>query len=74
MRKFFKRYGKQILTAAIVTAATILVYILAHKAATAERGYEALGGEMFVALAPAFIATVRKTSKHDKGVRQNVLQ
>lgn len=32
----------------LILAVAIIAYILAHKAATVERGYEAIGGEIFV--------------------------
>ena len=36
--------------AVLVLAVAIFAYILAHKAGTAERGYEAVGGEIFIPL------------------------
>lgn len=55
MKHFLKRHGKRIFTAAAITAATVTVYLLAHQAATFERGYEALGGEMFVFIIPLLV-------------------
>ena len=52
MKRFFKRNAKPIIKAVLILAAAIIAYILAHKAGTAERGYEAVGGELFV---PALI-------------------
>lgn len=54
MKKFFKRNAKPILKATLIFAAAIVAYILAHKAGTAERGYEAIGGEIFVPLLIVF--------------------
>lgn len=55
MKKFFKKYGKKIILFVVITAATIAAYIAAHEFATFERGYEAIGGEMFIPLLPALI-------------------
>lgn len=48
MKRIFKKRGKRILIAAGITAATIIAYVLAHNAATDWRGYEAIGGEIFI--------------------------
>jgi hypothetical protein len=48
MKKFLKRNAKAITKTVLISAVAILAYILAHKAGTAERGYEAVGGEIFV--------------------------
>ena len=48
MKKFFKRHEKTIIKAALITAAAIIAYELAHDFGTAERGYNAIGGEIFV--------------------------
>ncbi len=50
MKKFFKNNAKTIMQAVLVLAVAIFAYILAHKAGTAERGYEAVGGEIFIPL------------------------
>lgn len=47
MKRFFN-FLKSNRTKIILAVAAIVTYILAHKAGTAERGYEAIGGEMFV--------------------------
>lgn len=39
---------KTIIKTVLILAVAIIAYILAHKAATVERGYEAIGGEIFV--------------------------
>lgn len=48
MKKFFKRNAEGIIKAVLTGSLAIVAYILAHKAGTAERGYEAIGGEIFV--------------------------
>ena len=39
---------KNIIKTLIITTGAIVAYELAHKAGTEERGYEAVGGEIFV--------------------------
>ena len=54
MKRFIKRNRKKIIkTLAIVTVA-LIAYQIAHNVATAERGYEAVGGELFVPLLVIF--------------------
>lgn len=50
MRKFFKRNAKNIVKWSVIIAVALIVYILAHKYATDQRGYEAVGGEIFLPL------------------------
>lgn len=50
MKKIFKKHWKAIIKAVLVLAAAIVAYKLAHEAATIERGYEAIGGEVFIPL------------------------
>lgn len=39
---------KAIIKHLVIGAVAIGAYVLAHKAGTAERGYEAIGGEVFI--------------------------
>lgn len=55
---FLKQNGKTILKGLLISFATIAAYDLLHVLATAERGYEAYGGELFALLIPFFIAVV----------------
>lgn len=58
MKKVTKRKKKQIKKAVLTVVAIVAViggYIAAHIAATAERGYETVGGELMI-LAIPFIA------------------
>lgn len=48
IKRFLKQNYKAIIKAALILTAAIVAYILAHKAGTAERGYEAIGGEIFI--------------------------
>lgn len=45
---------KVILKYAALTAVGILLYYILHGQATAERGYEAIGGEVFALFLPGF--------------------
>ena len=66
LRKLFKQHRKSIITAVIVTIATIMAFILAHNAATVERGYKAIGGEVFALLLPFLFFTAKKNAKETK--------
>ena len=53
MKKFLKfivHNRKAIIKTVVVGAVAIGAYVLAHNAGTAERGYEAIGGEIFIPL------------------------
>ena len=50
MKKFFKRNAKDIIKYTLILVTAIIAYVIAHKAGNAERGYEAVGGEIFVPL------------------------
>lgn len=53
---FIDRNFKSIVKWLLAIIATILVYNILHSIGTAERGYEAIGGELFGALAiPLFV-------------------
>ena len=49
-KKFLKKHFRFILKALGMTAFVVMAYIVAHNYATGERGYEAVGGEIFVPL------------------------
>lgn len=57
MKKFIRKYGLTILLVAIVLFVTSSLFFSLHEYATAWRGYNALGGEMFVFAIP-FVAYV----------------
>lgn len=56
MKKRIKNFARnnwwEITKAVLLTIITILIYVYCHKLATIERGYEAIGGEMFAFLIP----------------------
>lgn len=63
MKKLFRRNVKTIMKCALTLAVAIIAYILAHKAGTAERGYEAIGGEIFIPLLIVFAEDIWKIIK-----------
>lgn len=54
---------KTIVKAVLILAAAIVAYILAHEAGTAERGYEAIGGEIFIPFLIIFAEDIWKFIK-----------
>lgn len=74
MKRFIKRHGKGTMSAVGITAATIAVYLFAHDTATVQRGYEAIGGEIFIFLIPAFVVWFAPKAKElFKGAAKDVL-
>lgn len=65
---------KQIMKYLLLTAGGLLAFLIAHHAATASRGYEAIGGEGVFILLPILwwlIATMIKDTKNIKEDMQN---
>ena len=57
----------------VTLAVAITAFILAHKAGTAERGYEAIGGEIFLFFLIVFAEDIWKIIKAPfKAVKNNV--
>ena len=50
--RFLKEYYKPILIGLFLAAVLIYGYTLLHNIATTERGYNAIGGEIFIFLIP----------------------
>ena len=48
--RFIIHNRKNILKTLAIFGVAVGAYVLAHKAGTAERGYEAIGGEIFIPL------------------------
>lgn len=63
MKKFLQRYGKAIIKAVLTFAVAVVAYILAHKVGTAERGYEAIGGEIFIPFIVVFATDIWEAIK-----------
>jgi hypothetical protein len=53
--KILKENWKCILKWTFVFVLSVVAFILLHKLATVERGYNAIGGEMFMFLIPFFV-------------------
>lgn len=63
MKKIKSNYIKYALKIAGITALTIICFVLAHKAATVQRGYDALGGELAFLLLPFFLWVAPKLTE-----------
>lgn len=50
MKKFLRRNGKTIFKGLLIAIVAIVVFEVLHDIATSQRGYEAIGGEIFVPL------------------------
>lgn len=50
IKRFLKQNYKAIIKAVLTLTVAAIAYVLAHKAGTEMRGYEAIGGEIFVPL------------------------
>lgn len=48
MKKFLRHNRKAIIKTLFIGSVAYFVYMLAHKAGTAERGTDAIGGEIFI--------------------------
>ena len=74
MKRFFKLNGKTIIKAILLLAAALVAYTLAHKAGTAERGYDAVGGEIFIPFLIVFAKDIWEIIKAPfKAVKANAL-
>ena len=63
IKRFLKHNYKAIIKYTLILAVAIIAYELAHKAGTAERGYEAVGGEIFIPLLIIFAEDIWKIIK-----------
>lgn len=68
MKKFMKKYFKKALLATAIIAALCIGYAILHAIATAERHYNAVGGEIFIFLLPYIISVAIKTAKEIKAM------
>lgn len=67
--KLLKENWKWILKWTFVFALSIVAFVVLHKLATIERGYNAYGGEIFMFLIPLFVwvtPEIKKTIKEFK--------
>lgn len=72
MKKFLKKHAKTIIKTVLIWSVAAVAYIVAHKAGTAERGYEAVGGEIFVPMLIIFAEEIWNIFKAPfKAVKSN---
>lgn len=64
--EFIKRNYKKIFVAVVVIVAVYIGFGIMHAIATAERGYNAIGGEVFVLLIPYICYVSHKNIKELK--------
>ena len=70
--KFLKENWKWILKWVFVFVLSAVAFILLHKLATIERGYNAIGGEMFMFLIPFFVWVAPKIKKSIKEIKDEL--
>ena len=66
--KFVKRYCVYIGIAIAIIAALIACFSILHNIATAERGYNAIGGEIFIFAVPYIIYAIHRNTKDTKEI------
>ena len=64
--KFIKRHYEKITLAVIIIVAAYIGFDIMHEMATAERGYNAIGGEVFGLLIPFMCYVALKNTKETK--------
>lgn len=63
---------KKVIKWVLISVVSVIAFVIAHKLATVERSYNAIGGEMFMLLIPFFVWYVqdcKKQLKEDKNAR-----
>jgi hypothetical protein len=70
--RFLKANKKCILKWTFVFVLSVLAFIVLHKLATIERGYNAIGGEMFMFLIPLFVWIAPKIKKSIKEIKDEL--
>lgn len=70
--KFLKENWKWILKWVFVFVLSAVAFILLHKLATIERGYNAIGGEMFMFLIPFFVWVAPEIKKSIKEIKDEL--
>ena len=64
---------KKVIKWVLISVVSVIAFVIAHKLATVERSYNAIGGEMFMLLIPFFVWYVqdcKKQLKEDKNGKQ----
>ena len=72
MKKFFKRNYKFIIKWSVVLLASVMFYKVCHYIATLDRGYEAIGGEIFMFLIPFFVWVAPEIKKSIKEIKDEL--
>lgn len=70
--KFLKENKKWILKWLFVIMLSVVAFIGFHKLATLERGYDAIGGEMFMFLIPFFVWIAPEIKKSIKEIKDDL--
>ena len=69
MKRFFKKNLKFIIKWVVVLLASVMFYKVCHYVATLDRGYEAIGGEIFMFLIPFFVWIAPEIKKSIKEIK-----
>ena len=70
--KFLKENWKWILKWTFVFVLSVVAFVVLHKLATVERGYNAIGGEMFMFLIPFFVWVAPEIKKSIKEIKDEL--
>ena len=70
--KFLKANKKVILKWFLVGVLTLIAFVGLHKLATVERGYNAIGGEIFMFLIPFFVWIAPEIKKSIKEIKDEL--
>lgn len=70
--KFLKANKKWILKWFFVFALSVVAFVVLHKVATLERGYNAIGGEIFMFLIPFFVWMAPEIKKSIKEIKDEL--
>lgn len=70
--KFLKANRRMILKWSFVIALSVGAFIVLHKLATVQRGYNALGGEIFIFLIPLFVWLAPEIKKSIKEIKDEL--
>lgn len=70
--KFLKANKKWILKWFFVFVLSVVAFVVLHKLATIERGYKAIGGEIFMFLIPFFVWVAPEIKKSIKEIKDEL--
>lgn len=57
---------KKVIKWVLISVVSVIAFVIAHKLATMERSYKAIGGEMFMLLIPFFVWYIQDCVKFFK--------